>query len=262
MSISSIEYKLFRDLKKSGILPKKPHVLELGEANWYGDVPIGQLLKDVRLEISDAARCKALEEELRRLAEIYDSGDSDKSLWAIAKIFFEVFLDFESITAIDLGGMEAALKLDLNKPVELDRQFDVTINFGTAEHILNIAQFFWTVHDLTRDGGLMMHGAPFQGWTDHGFYNIQPTFYVDLALANSYEIGALLYAETDPVKLVQLRGREQIIGMAQENKFGANAMVYGVFKKPSAARTFQIPMQGYYSGNVTEQAARAWETLR
>ena len=41
----------------------------------------------------------------------------------------------------------------------------------------------------------MLHGMPFSGWYDHGFYNFQPTFYLDLAIANNYGNLGLFYVE-------------------------------------------------------------------
>ena len=34
----------------------------------------------------------------------------------------------------------------------------------------------------------MLHGLPFQGYLNHGYFNYQPKFYLDLAQANGYEL--------------------------------------------------------------------------
>ncbi len=262
MSITAIEYKLLGDLRKRGGLPARPHVIEFGEANWYGDVPLGQLLKDIGECVADRERRAHLEAELRRLAAEQDRDPDGWALWGIAKIFYEVFLEYESITAIDLHGTPEAMRLDLNQPVDLGRRFDIALNFGTGEHIFDICRFFRTVHEVTVPGGLMFHGAPFAGWVDHGFYTLQPTFYFDLALANQYEIGAVLYTGVDPPKVVQLRGREQVLAMAEKKEIGGNAMLYAMFRKPTEDREFRVPMQDYYAGTLSDRATETWTTLR
>jgi len=261
MAITAIEYKLLHDLKRRGALPRRPHVVEFGEANWYGDVPIGQLVKDIRALVPDARAREGLEREALAL-HARDAAGEEGALFGIAKIYYRAFLDPASLTAVDLGGTDKALRLDLNHPLTLPRKFDLALNFGTAEHVFNVHQFFRTVHDWTEDGGLMLHGAPFHGWIDHGFYAIQPTLYFDLAMANGYAVVGVFYCEVTPPKIVALATREQILDMARRGEVGANAMIYAVLSKPVGAAEFRIPMQGYYAGTVSAEAAEAWRALR
>jgi hypothetical protein len=39
MAIARMDIEMWEALKAKGVLPPAPLVLELGEANWYGDVP-------------------------------------------------------------------------------------------------------------------------------------------------------------------------------------------------------------------------------
>lgn len=50
----------------------------------------------------------------------------------------------------------------------------------------------------------MIHGMPFHGWIDHGFYCFQPTFYWDLAAANRYEPLKVYVCGITPTKLIQM----------------------------------------------------------
>jgi SAM-dependent methyltransferase len=166
------------------------------------------------------------------------------------------------MAAIDFHGTPAAMKLDLNGPIDLERQFDIVMNLGTVEHVFNVAQAMKTIHDHTRPGGLMMHGMPLSGWVDHGFYSFNATFYWDLAAANGYDIDLALYTELNPLKLVRLKDREDVLAMAKDAKIGANALIYMILRRPAEARPFQIPMQGYYAGSISTDAAVAWKALR
>jgi hypothetical protein len=146
---------LFSELKKSRLLPPQPTFLELGEANWYGDVPYEQLSNDICLLLEDP------EEQIRLLQELIDvvRAEQPNMLWDIAKIFYRLFLEYRETVAIDFGGTEKALRLDLNQPISLGRQFDVVYNGGTAEHVFNVWQFFNYL--IRRKGPLWRHSTPY-----------------------------------------------------------------------------------------------------
>ena len=257
MAITGIEYSLFRSMREQNALPLGGDVLELGEANWYGDVDLSVLGQD----IYRFGRSEDRQGLFRQLDEISRAKRPDV-LWEIAKVFWQAFLQPGSMTAIDFHGTEKALKLDLNDPVDLGRQFDMVMNLGTVEHVFNVAQAFKTIHDHTRSGGLMIHGMPFSGWVDHGFYGFNPTLYWDLAGANGYDVLVMFYAELDPVKLVQLETRERIVEIARNDRIGRNSLTYAVFRRPVEAHPFRVPIQGYYAGTISREASDAWKTLR
>ncbi len=258
MAITAVEYTIFSELKKSRLLPTNPSFLELGEANWYCDVPYEKLSDDICQLLDNSELQIALLEELIDVVR----GQQPNMLWDVAKIFYRTFLNYSETVAIDFGGTEKALKLDLNQPISLGRQFDVVYNGGTAEHVFNVWQLFKTVHDHTASNGLMIHGAPFTGWLDHGFYNFNPTFYWDLAAANGYNILFFLYTEMSPLKIMSVSQREQLAEMAKAGQIGSNSHIYVVFKKPDEIRPFMTPQQGYYANIVSEQVKKTWESLR
>lgn len=257
MAITAIEYSLFRQMREQNAVPLGADLLELGEANWYGDVAIEQLGQD----IYRFAREEERTDLFRRLDEIVQA-KRPSILFEIAKVFWKTFWQPNSMTAVDFHGTEGSLKLDLNHPIELPKRYHAVFDLGTAEHVFNIAQVMKTIHDYTLPGGLMIHGLPFTGWFDHGFYNLQPTFFWDLALANGYTVMAYLYVEHKPLKLVQLTKREDIVEMAQKKQIADNALLYCVLRKPMSEQPFQVPIQGYYAGTISSVAAQAWKTLR
>lgn len=258
MAITAVEYAIFAELKKSCLLPAHPSLLELGEANWYGDLPLDQLTNDI---------CRLLDDPVRQIGLLEGLIDAVRSQrpempWEIAKIFYRLFLDYGETVAIDFDGTEKALRLDLNQPISLGREFDVVFNGGTGEHLFNVWQFFKTIHDHTCRGGVMIHGAPFTGWFDHGFFNFNPTFYWDLAAANGYDVIQLLYTELTPLKMVPILQREQLAEMAKDGKIGANSNLYAVLRKPLADLPFTTPQQGYYAGTVSDRVKESWMSLR
>ena len=149
MAIAAVDLFIFKKLKAAGVLPAHPSVLELGEAEWYGDASTETLCEDIDALIEDPDKREALHQQLVNTLAV----NSPQQGWDIAKVFYRVFLDYSKISAIDLHGTPAAQKLDLNQPVDLGEQFDVVINNGTAEHVFNVYQLFRSVHEMTRPGG-------------------------------------------------------------------------------------------------------------
>ncbi len=184
MAITTLEYWFLSWIAKKNIAVQNPDIIELGEQHWHGDVSIELLKNDIQAVVKD----KSKQQNLLNNLDIIIAKKDKKKIFDLAKIVYQTFFNYENICAIDLHGTEDALQLDLNQPVELDQTFDLVFNFGTGEHIFNVYQFFKTIHELTKPGGLMLHVMPFQGWVDHGFFNFQPTLYWDLAESNNYDV--------------------------------------------------------------------------
>ena len=101
-------------------------------------------------------------------------------------------LGFQTYKCIDADGRSGALIFDLNKNIYdvygYRDQFDFVTNHGTTEHCFDQVNVFRNIHNLCRVGGLMIHGIPFYGYLNHGFYNYNPFFFENLAVANNYKI--------------------------------------------------------------------------
>ena len=106
-----------------------------------------------------------------------------------------------SYTCIDVNQRHGALQMDLNyslaEKYQFHDEFDLVTNNGTGEHIFDQASVFRNVHALTRTGGVMVHVLPFHNYINHGFYNVQPILFHDLAQANQYEILRMSLANKD-----------------------------------------------------------------
>lgn len=254
MALTAVDRHVLEALRKAGLLPRKPAVLELGEAEWYGEAELAALIDEV---VADAPRRAQLKKRLAALRP-----DDRYRAWHLAKLFYGAFLDYRELVAIDFHGTPEARPIDLNHPVKLGQRFEVVIDGGTAEHVFNVAQFFTTCHELAAPGGLMLHHNPFRGWLEHGFYNFNPTFYWDIAAANRYELLMLVYTEVQPLRVEQLFSRERIIEMARASELGANAMLYAVYRKPAEALPFALPRQAYYANALSEPMAKAWSEVR
>ena len=165
-------------------------------------------------------------------------------LWTIADVIYDaVFQPSESV-AIDMNG-PGVLKLDLNGPINLRRQFGVVLNNGTAEHVFDICNVFRTMHRHCEVGGLMIHEMPFAGWLDHGFYATQPTLFYDLAAANGYAVEYMAVEDIKYKDIFETRTRAGIHDLAKAGKLPENALLFVVLRRQNADG-FKVPRQGYY----------------
>lgn len=271
MAISAPHYHLFKSLQP--ILPQGGTLLEIGEANWYGerepDFEYAGLLP-----LDKPSVCNANAGSCRKPAMLYrpvDAYNTDVlcerhaadarsmmrgNLFAIAKACYKDLFDPSRNVAIDYNGSESALRRDLNGPIDLGEQFDLVINHGTAEHVFNIAQVFRTIHDHCIDGGLMIHESPCIGWLDHGFFNMNPTLFYDLAATNCYELVGMWILSIDGNWVMRVEDRDHLRG--EKIPTDANLNLYVVYRK-LGDRPFRIPIQGYYARTLSEAGMKAWE---
>jgi hypothetical protein len=253
MAVSVVHYLIIRDLFKFGVLPRGGALLELGEANWYNDIQPIAMVDDIRTYVTDPIRRAAL---VKRLTDAIERADRD-TRFDVVKVFYELFFAPSEVQAIDPHGTDAAHSFDLNYPIELDRRFDVVINHGTAEHIFNIAQVFETIHRYTVPGGLMIHESPFRGWTDHGFYNLQPTLFFDVAEQNQYQMIAMLVADIKSQTTREINSREELRQLFAAGQIAGNSTLFTIMRRGPIERNFEIPMQGCYPKGLRESASNA-----
>lgn len=228
MAITNTLYKLLRSLP----VGSGSSLLEIGEANWYGDLDP----QEAGLQRRD-------------------------SLFEIAQEFYSRWFAPTRRVAVDGHGTATALRYNLNQPFDLGERFDVVINHGTAEHVFNIAQVFATMHQHCELGGWMIHDAPFMGWVDHGFYCLQPTLFFDVALTNCYEIHTVAVHECKSETVHYVESREHIAKLVNAGKIPNNSMLFVVLRK-RVDLLFQFPMQGYYAQRLSEAGNVAWREQR
>lgn len=85
---------------------------------------------------------------------------------------------------------------DLNKPLLLRSwkepviaqfSYDFVLDIGTLEHCFNITQAAMNMASLLKEGGIILHENPYN-WGNHGFYNINPTWYADFYGQKGFEL--------------------------------------------------------------------------
>ncbi len=129
------------------------------------------------------------------------------------------------ITVFDFEKVEGnEVEWDFNFPIDVkfEQKFDVIFDFGTCEHIFNIAQAFTNIHKMLNIGGFVYHGGPLC-WPNHGFYGYNPTLFYDFYEDNGSEIIELF---------LQSRVNGQAVNVTNVSKYDRFSMRTVLQEKP------------------------------
>lgn len=261
MAISLTHYQLLKLLKDRGELPQGGRILEIGKANWYGD----SLPSVVDPALADDA--DGFEVVERLYGQLFSPKPGCRKPERNPKETRQQ-LEQPSVIAFDQDqpAVERGAKpWDLNTFAILFEDgrdtFSTVINHGTAEHVFNIANVFNVMHDACVVGGLMIHEAPFTGWQSHGFFNLQPTLFYDVARENGYEM-VLVATEHLRSRSYQIYDSHEAILQAKfRDQLPDHAMLFVAMRKKSDG-LFKIPTQAVYCGAASEFVRQAWRELR
>lgn len=106
--------------------------------------------------------------------------------------------DLEVLDIAATRGGERLHDLNQSVPPNLHRRYALVIDPGTIEHCFNIAQGAKNAAEMVAIGGCVFHGNPMNLY-NHGFYNLNPTWYHDFYGANGFEL-ELMHAVVDPLR--------------------------------------------------------------
>lgn len=120
-------------------------------------------------------------------------------------IVFDTRQVFEQLGySLDVVDIQAArggeILVDLNRPLAeaLVGKFDLVVDTGTCEHCFNIAQAAVNLASMLRERGVIVQALPLNSF-NHGFYNVNPTWFHDFYPSNGFRIRSLS-AFTDIVR--------------------------------------------------------------
>jgi hypothetical protein len=162
---------------------------------------------------------------------------------------------------IDIDANFGSLTLDLNfdqVPPEYRNRYGLTTNHGTTEHIFNQYNAFKAIHDLTKPGGLMLHGLPFTVHLDHGFFNYQPNLFEALARYNSYRTHGIWVA-LDWTLSSFVPWQPQLLDFLVMNAKTTHLLL--VLQEKMYDTEFCIPIQGVYEPMVPAASASRYQLV-
>lgn len=171
MGTTSDQLDLICQLHRSGELPHPSKVADLGCQQLYGGSA-----NDVRRFLAEFGITNVPETKLFELA---------KHGAFIGYTLMEAGFAYQSFDIVDAPFCS---QFDLNTDLvseQLAGTFDLVLNFGTTEHVLNQYNAFKALHDFTKPGGLIYSYFIRAGQMSHGLLHYSDRF-VDLLCAANY----------------------------------------------------------------------------
>lgn len=129
------------------------------------------------------------------------------------ELFYSIF-GFETYRSVDVYDERASFRLDLNTATSAPSKFDVIIDCGTSEHIFNVGNAFVFTHNSLKVGGVSLKVLPTLGDNTHGFYNVHPTVYFDVARENGYQVFDFRYVDNMMYRAAS-RGADNLLSQDQ-----------------------------------------------
>jgi hypothetical protein len=173
-------------LRRSGRLPDRARVIEIGAQQLSNSF----LSADESLaELYGLFGRKPVYLGAQQTTSMVDGQERQAATAPASQPFWES-LGF-SYNAVEYGGHLGVTSLDLNRdsvPFSLRSSYDLVVNGGTTEHVVNQDNAFRVIHDLTKVGGVMMHEVPAGGMLTHGVVSYNPQFFWLLCRDNKYEV--------------------------------------------------------------------------
>lgn len=136
---------------------------------------------------------QALDKEAERVAYFSTPRPGERTSY-LSELFAVTPITYRSYDVC--AALETTI-FDLNRdavPRADQKQFDVVLNCGTTEHVVNQLNCFRVMHDTTKVGGWMLHQLPASGYAEHGYFCYHELFFRDVAAANAYEIADLWFS--------------------------------------------------------------------
>ena len=139
-------------------------------------------------------------------------------------------------------GIDRVVDLNEKLPPDLVGRYAMVIDPGTIEHCFNIGQAIMNAAQALAVGGFIVHVNPLSMF-NHGFYNLNPTFYHDFYGDNGFQI---LFMQG----LAPLQGAGSFFDVAPFQRFDdvpVNSVMI-VIARRVAERELAWPVQGKYRG--------------
>jgi len=135
-------------------------------------------------------------------------------------------------TSIDLNNKDGALPLNLDLPLPASflNKFRVVTDYGTSEHVNNQYSVFKNVHDICKNGGVMIHVLPSinspQGRSERYYYSRD--FMKELARKCKYKIVDLTAYKDDPTACNSSEAIRAVFMKTKDNPFISKKEFYSI----------------------------------
>lgn len=117
----------------------------------------------------------------------YHGVSGSRQIVETASFFAAIGLQLDCIDMRAARGVERIVDLNHPMPSDLVGRYRMVLDPGTLEHCFNIGQAAMNAAQAVMPGGYIVHINPLSMF-NHGFYNLNPTFYHDFYGENGFEI--------------------------------------------------------------------------
>ncbi len=176
MGISSAEIQLLLELRHLGMFKNYSSVLEIGSQELHiTKNNLSEMFLQAGLDIDLVDKIQDLENWPNHPRA------SSKSLYS--------FLGINNYKSVDLNEELGSIPIDLNiefNDESLFGKFDLITDFGSCEHVFNVAEAYKTIHKLLKKNGLLIiTQAVFKG---NGYFHFDRSFLEGISAANNYKV--------------------------------------------------------------------------
>jgi len=176
---------------------------------------------------------------------------------------FYQMLGIEEYFSVDLNQEHGALAIDLNTPLtdtSVYGKFDLVTDYGTNEHVFNVAEAYRTMHRLCSLNGLMVIFQQLYG--GNGYHNFDVSYFEGMAAANQYKIlysSFIVNVENDQIHIPASR---ELLDMFEwpKTRFGPYIGTCHVMQKQSE-EDFKYAYQDSYMAHVQGNAGYEMQFL-
>jgi len=159
--------------------------------------------------------------------------------WNASLTIFDIVKDRGDEELIDLNERDVT--------IPFQGCFDIVIDNGTLEHCFNIGEAFKNVAGLVKPvNGFILHINPFT-MANHGFYNLNPTFYYDAYTKNSFDIVGALITALDESSAMPFDWTQRFVLDSLVDKTGKGCVMTVLARSQGVTHEFIFPCQSKYA---------------
>jgi hypothetical protein len=231
-----IHFKLVRYLADRGYIRSGARIMDVGTQNLLF------VEEDSAVEfVRQLRRAPLNEQEFKQIQRVcyFSTPRPGERTTFLHELLALTDVVYESIDIVD--GLKTTI-FDLNfdtAPRHWLKAFDLVINCGTLEHVIHQHRALTFIHDVLKVKGIWFDQPPSIGFLNHGYFNYNPLFYMDLAAANRYELVQAWYSHAGGYPITDIRFPIIDIDHLDEESERAKAET-----KPFAESAVRSPEQG------------------
>jgi len=197
-----IHFKLVRYLAHRGYIKPGARIMDVGTQNLLF-AEESQAVGFIR-ELRRAPLNETDTEKIRRICYFSTPRAGERTAFLHELLAFTDVV-YDSIDIVD--GLKTTI-FDLNfdaAPQQWLKAFDLIINCGTLEHVIHQYNALTFIHDVLKVGGVWFDQPPSVGFLNHGYFNYNPIFYLDIASANKYDLLEAWYSHAGGYPATDIR---------------------------------------------------------